>query len=152
MMKPSTQQLSLALLCLVGVFVALQNTGALEGTEFGGGWLTGPLLSMADIGTGLFLLAFVVTLVGRRAGAAIGLASALLCLPLCLYFIAPVPFSHIFGFRHQFEAQPSADFHWDRWAIAGMLTQAVTVYICLRNLSSPVEGAQPRSAANQPSS
>lgn len=62
MKKPGTQQLALAIVCLVGVFVALQNTSGLEATEFSGGWLTGPVLSMADIGTVLFLLALVVTL------------------------------------------------------------------------------------------
>jgi len=30
------------------VAVALRNTNGLEGTEFTGGWLTGPLLSMID--------------------------------------------------------------------------------------------------------
>jgi hypothetical protein len=34
MKKPGTQQLALAIVCLVGVFVALQNTSGLEATSY----------------------------------------------------------------------------------------------------------------------
>jgi hypothetical protein len=135
MKKPGKQQLGLALSCLVCVIVALRNTNGLEGTEFSGGWLTGPLLSMTDIGTVLFVLALIVTFMYPRTAGAIGLASSLLCLPLYLYFIAPVPFNRIFGFGHQFKVQPSGGFHWNRWAIAGVLTLAVTIYISLRGFA-----------------
>ena len=135
MKKPGRQQLGLALSCLVCVIVALRNTNGLEGTEFSGGWLTGPLLSMTDIGTVLFVLALIVTFLYPRIAGAIVLASSLLCLPLYLYFIVPVPFNKIFGFGHQFKVQPSGGFHWDRWAIAGVLTLAVTIYISLRGFA-----------------
>ena len=135
MRKPGKQQLELALSCLVCVIVTLRNTNGLEGTEFSGGWLTGPLLSMTDIGIVLFVLALIVTFLYPRIAGAIGLASSLLCLPLYLYFIAPVPFNQIFGFGHQFKVQPSGGFHWDRWAIAGVLTLAVTIYMSLRGFA-----------------
>ena len=135
MKKPQKQQLWLAVNCLACVVVVLCNTNGLEGTEFSGGWLTGPLLSMADIGTGLFVLALIVTFWTPRIAAALGLASSLLCLPLYLYFLAPVPFNEIFGFGHQFKSHPSGGFHWDPWAIGGVLTIAVTTYVCLRGLA-----------------
>ncbi|MGB0015272.1 MAG: hypothetical protein WCF73_08225 [Candidatus Sulfotelmatobacter sp.] len=135
MKKPGKQQLWLAVSCLVCVIVALRNTNGLEGTEFSGGWLTGPLLSMADIGTVLFVLAFIVTFMYPRIAGAIGLASSLLCLPLYLYFVAPVPFNQIFGFGHQFKVQPSGGFHWSKWAIGGVLTLAVSIYVCLRGFA-----------------
>ena len=135
MKKPGRQQLGLASSCLVCVIVALRNTNGLEGTEFSGGWLTGPLLSMTDIGTVLFVLALILTFMYPRIAGAIGIASSLLCLPLYLYFIVPVPFNKIFGFGHQFKVQPSGGFHWDRWAIAGVLTLAVTIYISLRGFA-----------------
>jgi hypothetical protein len=135
MKKPGAHQVALALICLVGVFVGLQNTKALNGAEFSGGWLTGPLLSMADIGTALFLLALVVAFGFPRVAAAIGLASSLLCLPLYVYLVAPVPFSRIFGFGHEFKVHPSEGFHWNTWAIAGVLTVAVTAYVCLRGVA-----------------
>jgi hypothetical protein len=135
MKRPGKRQLSLAVSCLVCVIVALRNTHGLEGTEFSGGWLTGPLLSMIDIGTVLFVLALVVTFIYPRIAGAIGLASSLLCLPLYLYFIAPVTLNQIFGFGRQFKVQPSGGFHWDRSPIAGVLTLAVTTYVCLRGFA-----------------
>jgi hypothetical protein len=99
MKKPEKQQLWLAVSCLVCVIVALRNTNSLEGTEFSGGWLTGPLLSMIDIGTVLFVLALIVTFMFPRIAGAIGLASSLLCLPLYLYFIAPVTLQPDLWFR-----------------------------------------------------
>jgi len=136
MKKTDTQKLPLAIICLVGVLVALQNTNGLEGTELSGGWLTGPLLSMADLGTGLFLLALIVAFIHRRVAAAIGLAASLFCLPLYLYFIAPVLFNQIFGFGHEFKVQPDGGFHWDKWAITGLFTVIVTIYICLSGFAA----------------
>jgi len=139
MKKPQKLQLWLAVSCLACVVVVLSNTNGLEGTEFSGGWLTGPLLSMADIGALLFVLALIVTFRTPKVAGVLGLASSLLCLPLYLYFMAPVPFSEIFGFGHQFKVQPSAGFHWDPWAIGGILTIAVTTYVCLRGLAVTTE-------------
>jgi len=90
---------------------------------------------MIDIGSVLFVLALIVSLVYPRIAGAIGLVSSLLCLPLYLYFIAPVPFNRMFGFGHEFKVQPSVGFHWDRWAVAGVLTLAVTIYVCLRGFA-----------------
>jgi hypothetical protein len=84
MKKRGKQQFWLAVSCLVYVIVALRNTNGLEGTEFSGGWLTRPLLSMIDIGTVLFVLAVILTFIYPRISRAIGLASSLLCLPLYL--------------------------------------------------------------------
>lgn len=97
MKKPNIQQVCQAGSFLLCVFLALQITSGLEGTEFSGGWLTGPLLSMQDIGAALFIVAVVLTFVFPRVAAAIGLASSVLCLPLYLFFIAPVPFAQIFA-------------------------------------------------------
>jgi hypothetical protein len=125
----------LAASCLAGVVIVLRNTSGLEGTEFSGGWLTGRLLSMADIGAVLFVLALVVTFWLRRIAEGLGLAASLLCLPLLLYVVAPVPFNEIFGFGHPLTAQPSGGFHRDPWAIAGLAVLAFTAYLCLRGLS-----------------
>jgi hypothetical protein len=84
MKKPGTYQLWLAVSCLASVIVALQNTGALAGTEFSGGWLTGSLLSTAEVGAILFLLAFGVAFAHSRVAAAIGLAASALFAPVSL--------------------------------------------------------------------
>jgi hypothetical protein len=135
MKKPGKPQLILAISCLVCVLVALRNTNGLEGTEFSGGWLTGPLLSMIDIGILLFVLALIVSFVHSRIAGAVALVSSLLCLPLYLYFIAPVPFNRIFGFGHEFKVQPSGGLHLAWWAIAGVLTLAITAYASIRSFA-----------------
>lgn len=129
MKKPQKQQITLALSCLACAGVALRNTRGLEGTEFSG--LTGPLLSMADAASVLFVLALFVSFVYPRAAGATALVSSLLCLPLYLYFLAPVAFNRIFGFGHEFKVQPSAGFRWDAWAVAGVLSLAITAYVCV---------------------
>jgi hypothetical protein len=130
--KPDLQQVCQAGSFLLCVFLALQITDGLEGTEFGGGWLTGPLLSMADIGTLLFVLALVVTFVIPRVAAAIGIASSLLCSPLYFFFIAPVPFNQVFGFGHEFKVKHAPGFHWHTWPVTGLLALAVTLYFLHR--------------------
>jgi hypothetical protein len=85
---------------------------------------------MADIGTLLFLLSMVVTFVYPRVAAATGVVSSMLCVPLYLFFIAPVPFNRVFGQGHEFSVYHSPGFHWYTYAIAGMLTLIVADYIC----------------------
>jgi hypothetical protein len=132
MKKPGKQQLALAISCLVCVVVALRNTNGLEGTEFSGGWLTGTLLSMVDIGTLLFVLALIVSFMHLRIAGAIALISSLLCLPLYLYLVAPVPFNQIFGFGHEFKVQPCGGLQSAWRAIVGVLTLAITAFLCIR--------------------
>ena len=99
MKKPDIQQVYQAGRYLICVFLALQITSGLEGTEFSGGWLTGLPLSMENTGIALFIVYFVLTFVFPRVAAAFGLASSVLCLPLYLFFIAPVPFAQVFARR-----------------------------------------------------
>jgi hypothetical protein len=80
--KPDIQQVYQASSCVLCVFFALKITDGLEGTEFSGGWLTRPLLSMEETGTILFVLAVVATFAFPRVAAPIGLASSSLSLPL----------------------------------------------------------------------
>ena len=135
MRRPNIEQVFQAGSFLLCVFLALQTTSGLDGTEFSGGWLTGPLLSMADIGALLFVPALVLTFLFPRFAAAIGLASSLLCLPLYCFFIAPVPFAQVFARGHEFTVQPAPGFHWHTWPVTALLGVAVAVYTCIRRLS-----------------
>jgi len=109
---------------------ALRNTKGLEGTEFSGGWHTGPLLSMIEVGTVLSAIAFITTFFFPRIAAGIALLSSILCLPLYLYLITPLHFNQIFGSGHEFKVPPGKGFHVDVWALAGLLILAVTVFLC----------------------
>ena len=92
MKRPDIEQAFQAGSFLLCAFLALQITRGLDGTEFSGGWPTGPLLSMADIGTLLFVLALVLTFSFPRVAAAIGLASSSLALfPAILFLYCPGP-------------------------------------------------------------
>jgi hypothetical protein len=128
--KQRRQRTWLAAGCLMCFLLALRNTKGLEGTEFSGGWLTGPLLSMTDVGTILFAIAFIAAFFFPRIAAGVALVSSALCLPLYLYFLAPVHSSQIFGPEHEFKVPPG--FHVDLWALAGLLMVAITGYLCFR--------------------
>lgn len=135
MKKPETQRVWQAISLLLCFLLALRITNGLDESEFSGGWLTGPLLSMADKGILLFVLAFVATFVFPRVAAVLGLASSLLCLPLYLFFIAPVPFNQVFGFGHQFSVQPTPGLHWGKWTVTGLLALFITCFLCARRIA-----------------
>jgi hypothetical protein len=146
--KPDIEQAFQAGSLLLCVFLALQITGGLDGTEFSGGWVTGPLLSMADSGTLLFVLAVVLTFLFPRVAAAIGLAATLLCLPLYCFFIAPVPFAQVFARGHEFKVQPAPGFHLHMWPVTALLGVAVAVYVCIRRLSTGGQMQNPAASVN----
>ena len=128
------------------ILIAWHITDGLDGTEFGGGYLTGPLLSMADIGMLLFAVAVVVTVLFPRVGAVLGLASSLLCLPLHCYFIAPIPFAQLFAPRAEFSVQPTPGFHWRTWPVTGLFVLGVAVYVCIRGIAGTNRNAISRRA------
>ncbi len=124
------------------VFLALQVTDGLDGTEFSGGWLTGPLLSMADVGMILFLVAIVTTFLFPRIAAGLGLVSSLFGLPLYCFFVSPLLFASVFARGHEFKVQPVAGFHWHLWPVSAILAVAIASYICIGRIT-----AQPCSQA-----
>lgn len=137
--KPDAGQAFQAASFLLCVYLALKLTGGL-GTEFSGGWLTWPLLSMADIAIVLFLVALVLTFVTPRIAAAIGIVSSLLCLPLYCFFIAPLPFAHAFARGHEFSVQPSPGFHWQTQTVTALFSVAVALGSCIRRLATNIRG------------
>lgn len=135
MRKPNAWHVFQALSFILCFCLALKVTSGLDGTEFSGGWLTGPLLSMADNGILLFILAVVLTFFLPRVAAVIGLASSLLCVPLCCFFIAPVPFARVFARGHEFKVQPTPGVHWHTWAVVTLFGVALACYLCIRSLA-----------------
>jgi hypothetical protein len=144
MRKPDAGQAFQAGSFLLCVYLALQLTNGLDGTEFSGGWLTGPLLSMADSGTVLFVLALVLTFLFPRVAAGIGLASSLLCVPLCAFFIAPVPFAQVFARGHEFKVQQTPGFHWHKWPVLTLFAVALACYLCIRRFVTGGQMPNPR--------
>jgi len=133
MKEHAKQKLWQAIGCLVCVVLTWAYADDLGASEFSGGRVTGPVLTMFDSGTLLFVAALVVTFLYPRVAAVIALAASLLCLPLYLYFTAPGPFRWVF--RGEYKVPLQASFVWSKWAIAGILSLGVTDYVCLHNLS-----------------
>lgn len=100
-------------------------------SEFGGGWLTGPLLKMAELGSLLFLLALLLTFFLRRIAATIALGATLLCFPLYLYVLMPGPCRQIF--KGEYSVPLNRPFHWDNWAVVGVLCLLFVVTLSLRS-------------------
>ncbi len=129
MKTPGKQQMFQAASCLLCVVWVLSRLDDLGASEFGGGQLTGPLWRMFDNGWHVYLVALLVTFVYPRIAAVIALAASSLCLPLYLYFMAPVPFTHIFGRGLESSVHWTAGLQWNPWAIIGELTLVVADYV-----------------------
>lgn len=134
MYRPVKAQLFLAGTRALALLIDWQNTDGLAGTEFSGGWLTGPLLSMADFALIALGLAVVLAFVFPRVAAVLGLVSSGLCLPYYLFTIAPDPFARAFARGHEFSVPPAPGVHLYRWPTAGTLIAAVTIGVCVRVL------------------
>jgi hypothetical protein len=125
------QKLLQAITCLLCVVVAwMRNFGG----EFAGGRVTGPLFSMFELGSVVFVLALLLTFVYPKIAAAIALAACLVSLPLYLFFIAPGPFRSVF--KGEYTVPLQASLVWDTWAIAGVLALAVVAYVSMRSFSA----------------
>jgi hypothetical protein len=135
MKKPGIDRLWQAGGCLLCALLTLKITSGPGESEFSGGRLTGPVHSMADVGTVLFVVACVVTFVYPRVAAVVGIAASLLCLPLYLFLLAPVPFNQIFGSGHELKTQEPPGFQWETWPVMGLLSLAVIGFLCIRRIA-----------------
>lgn len=128
--KKKTWQAIGCLACTVVLWDHLYNFDA---SEFSGGRLTGPLLHMADLGSLLFLAAVLLTFFLRRIAATIALAATLLCLPFYLYILMPGPYRWIF--KGEYSVPLHKPFHWDSWAIVGIVSLLFAAILSLSSYS-----------------
>jgi hypothetical protein len=128
--KENVWQAIACLVCTVVLWIHLDDFGA---SEFGGGWLTGPLFKMADLGSLFFLVALVLTFFLRRTGATIALAATLLCFPFYLYILMPGPYRWIF--KGEYSAPLYRPFRWDNWAVVGILSLLFVAILSFRSYS-----------------
>jgi hypothetical protein len=144
------QKLWQALASLLCAVVTLKQFANLEGTEFSGGRITGPLLDMYDLAIILFMANILVTFFYPRVAAAIFLVAASLCLPLYLYSVAPGPFRRVF--RGEYSVPLQANFVLNEWLLGGMLVLAFLAYVslCSFRLLSPNRVANSDKRAHLP--
>jgi hypothetical protein len=122
-----------AIACLACAAVLRIHLGDFGASEFSGGWLTGPLFKMADLGSLLFLVAFLLTFFLRRTAATMALAATLLCFPFYLYILMPGPYRWIF--KGEYSVPVHRTFHWDSWAAVGVFSLLFAVFLSLRSYS-----------------
>ena len=139
-----TQKLKQAALCLLCGVVVWRYGSSLEGTEFSGGRLTGPLLAMMDAGALLLVAALLMVFFYRRIAAAVSVIAVLLCLPLYLYFAAPGTFRWFF--RGDYSVPLRANPAWDTWTVVGILLLVGTASFSVRALLSPEDSSPEISA------
>jgi len=87
---------ALMILLLLSLRVLWSSASGVDGTEFSGGWLTGRLLDLCDIGMLALIPALIAAYWFPRVSASITLLAGLSCLPLLLYFLALGPFRMVF--------------------------------------------------------
>jgi hypothetical protein len=133
-MKMNKYTLLQAAMCLLCIMLVWTYGSDLEGTEFSGGRISGPLLEMKDVGVFIFIPALLLTFFYQRIAAAITIAASLLCLPLYLYFTTPGPFRRVF--RGEYSVPLHANFIWNWHAVVGMIVLVMAVYVCVRNLTN----------------
>jgi hypothetical protein len=134
MKKPLKEKAMLATLFLMCAVVGWLTPTALEASEFSGGWLTGRVLKINSGGRYIFILAFVLAFLFRRIAAGIAIVASLISLPLYLFLVAPGLSRRVLG--GNYSVLISANFVWDNYAVLGILTIALAVYVCIRSLSS----------------
>jgi len=81
----SKEKMWQAIACLACTVVPWIRLDSFAASEFSGGWLTGPLLKMAELGSLFFAVALLLTFFFRRTASTIALAAALVCFPFYLY-------------------------------------------------------------------
>ena len=118
------------LACAVVLLARLNNFGA---SEFRGGRPTGPLFQMADLGSLLFLMAMLLTFFRRRIAATIALTATLLCIPFYLYILMPGPYRWVF--KGEYSVPLNGTFHWDNWAMVGIISLLISAILSLRTFS-----------------
>jgi hypothetical protein len=133
--KEKLWQAIACLACTTVLWIHLDDFGA---SEFGGGWLTGPLFKMADLGSLLFLIALVLIFFLRRTAATIALVATLFCLPFYLYILMPGPYRLIF--KGEYSVPLYRPFQWNNWAVVGVFSLLFVAVLSFRSYSKARAG------------
>jgi hypothetical protein len=109
-----------------------KNMAIVDGSEFLGGSVTGPLFSLADAGLLALSGALVVLFWFPRISAVLAISASLLSLPLILYFASPGLFQSVFKGNW---SVPMRNFVWGTWDAFGLLSIFATLYVSVRCLA-----------------
>ena len=124
-------KITLATGCLLCALVAARFQLYLDGSEFSGGTVTGPLLTANLVGCVFFLLAFAVCFLRSRTAAVVAIVASMLEAPLFVYDTFPRFFRWIVPGNY---SVPIEAFGWAPWSIAGLVFIALIVAVSSRAL------------------
>jgi hypothetical protein len=127
--------------CVLCVIIGIKYSAPLDGTEFGGGSVTGPVLTVHSVSLVLFVVSAIVIFASRGGATIIALVACLLSLPLYLYFTVPGLFRRVF--LGEYSVPLSASVVWDTWALAGIAAICVLTIVTLT-------GSDRRSLTSEP--
>jgi hypothetical protein len=103
----------------------------LDGSEFVGGRITGPVFDLAEAGLLLFGLSLLLLFWFPRISAVIAIVASLLVSPLLLYFVAPGPFHRMF--QGEWSVPLSSNFAWNTWAVFGMVAVLAALLVSVQS-------------------
>ncbi len=109
--------------------MALKSQVELDGSEFSGGSVTRPLLTMNLIGMVLMVAAAFFIFFRSRGSTIVAVAASILCLPLYMYNTTPYLFRRALPGTY---SVPLQAFGWEGWSIAGILLSLLIPYLCYR--------------------
>ena len=115
--------------CVLCAILGWYFAAPLEGTEFSGGSVTGPLLTLHAASGALFILSAAAVARYPRPAVAFGVVAAVLSFPLYVYFVAPGLFRTVF--RGEYSVPMNAALVWNGWAIAGAVTACAATFTAL---------------------
>lgn len=122
-------QAALAAACAVVLLIRLDQFGA---SEFSGGSVTGPLFTMAEVSSLVFVSALGLGFFYPRVSGILTLTGSALCAPLYLFVV--MPGAYVATFAGEYSVPPHGWFAWSSWAMLGLLTLVVASVVGVRTL------------------
>jgi hypothetical protein len=104
---------------------------AVDGSEFAGGRITGPVLDLGDAGLLLFGLSLLLLFWYPRVSAAIATVASLVISPLLLYIVVPGTFRRMF--RGEWSIPLNSNFAWNPWAIFGIVAVSAALFVSVQS-------------------
>jgi hypothetical protein len=128
------RKLAHASILLLASWLSLRDISGLDGTEFSGGWLTGPILNMCEIAITFFVVGIVLAYPFPRIASVTSLLASLLSLPFLLYWIAPGPFRSVF--KGEYSVPLQSNFVWNKWSLETTIAILIVMAMSVWNLFS----------------
>ena len=131
---PRFRKLAHISILLLACWLTLRIFNAVDGSEFSGGRITGPIGTMCDVAIVGFFVGIVLAYPFPRVASVISLLASLLSLPLLLYFIAPVPFRTVV--RGEYSVPLQSNFVWSKWSLEPAIAVLIVITFSIWNLFS----------------